>query len=157
MNDRLALLCGGVSIVYVGADTDVELKEKQDRVDDAVHAVKAARKEGILPGGGVALAYMAQSDWQMELNQGMLAGVEILKNALVVPFIKILENAGLDHKSYKLDGWGQGIDVTCGCYKDMIEAGIIDPLLVTKSALNNAISVATTILSTECVISNVRE
>ena len=157
LNDRLALLCGGVSIVYVGADTDVELKEKQDRVDDAVHAVKAARKEGILPGGGVALAYMAQSDWQMELNQGMLAGVEILKNALVVPFIKILENAGLDHKSYKLDGWGQGIDVTCGCYKDMIEAGIIDPLLVTKSALNNAISVATTILSTECVISNVRE
>ena len=157
LNDRLALLCGGVSIVYVGADTDVELKEKQDRVDDAVHAVKAARKEGILPGGGVALAYMAQSDWQMELNQGMLAGVEILKNALVVPFIKILENAGLDHKSYTLDGWGQGIDVTCGCYKDMIEAGIIDPLLVTKSALNNAISVATTILSTECVISNVRE
>ena len=146
-----------MSIVYIGADTDVELKEKQDRVDDAVHAVKAARKEGILPGGGVALAFMAQSDWEMELNQGMLLGVEILKNALVVPFIKILENAGLNHKDYILEKWGDGIDVTCGSKKVMIDRGIIDPLLVTKSALNNAISVATTILSTDCVISNVRE
>ena len=157
LNDRLALLCGGVSIIYVGADTDVELKEKQDRVDDAVHAVKAARKEGILPGGGAALAFIAQDDWEMELNQGMLAGVEILKNALVVPFTKILENAGLDPASYPLSEWGMGVDVTCGCNKVMIESGIIDPLLVTKSALNNAISVAATILSTDCVISNVRE
>ena len=157
LNDRLALLCGGVSIIYVGADTDVELKEKQDRVDDAIHAVKAAKKEGILPGGGVALAYMAQDDLQMELNQGMLKGVDILKNALVVPFTKILENAGLDPKAYTLSEWGQGVDVTCGCNKVMIDSGIIDPLLVTKSALNNAISVATTILSTDCVISNVRE
>ena len=157
LNDRLALLCGGVSIIYVGADTDVELKEKQDRVDDAVHAVKAARKEGILPGGGAALAFIAQDDWEMELNQGMLAGVEILKNALVVPFTKILENAGLDPASYPLSEWGMGVGVTCGCKKVMIESGIIDPLLVTKSALNNAISVAATILSTDCVISNVRE
>jgi chaperonin GroEL len=105
----------------------------------------------------VALAYTAQDDWQMELNQGMLKGVDILKNALVVPFTKILENAGLDPKAYTLSEWGQGVDVTCGCNKVMIDSGIIDPLLVTKSALNNAISVATTILSTDCVISNVRE
>ena len=157
LNDRLALLCGGVSIIYVGADTDVELKEKQDRVDDAIHAVKAARKEGILPGGGVALAYAAASDWEMELNQGELAGVEILRDALVSPFTKILSNAGLDPKDHSLSKWGEGIDVTSGAKKEMIEAGIIDPLLVTKSALNNAISVATTILSTDCVISNVRE
>ena len=157
LNDRLALLCGGVSIIYVGADTDVELKEKQDRVDDAIHAVKAARKEGILPGGGVALAYAAASDWEMELNQGELSGVEILRDALVSPFTKILSNAGLDPKDHSLSKWGEGIDVTSGAKKEMIEAGIIDPLLVTKSALNNAISVATTILSTDCVISNVRE
>jgi len=157
LNDRLALLCGGVSIIYVGADTDVELKEKQDRVDDAIHAVKAARKEGILPGGGVSLAYAAGSDWKMELTQGEYTGVEILKDALVAPYTKILKNAGLDPKSYKLSKWGQGIDVTRGCKEDMIEKGIIDPLLVTKSALNNAISVATTILSTDCVISNIRE
>jgi len=157
LNDRLALLCGGVSIVYVGADTDVELKEKQDRVDDAIHAVKAARKEGILPGGGTALAFAASEDWQLDLNAGMLAGVEILKNALVAPFTKILTNAGLDPTQYSLKDWGKGVDVTCGCNKQLIDSGIIDPLLVTKSALNNAISVATTILSTDCVISNVRE
>ena len=157
LNDRLALLCGGVSIIYVGADTDVELKEKQDRVDDAIHAVKAARKEGILPGGGSALAYAASVDWEMELNGGMLAGVNILKDALVSPFTKILTNAGLDPKSFSLNEWGIGVDVTLGVDKVMIDTGIIDPLLVTKSALNNAVSVANTILSTDCVISNVRE
>jgi chaperonin GroEL len=157
LNDRLALLCGGVSIVYVGADTDVELKEKKDRVDDAIHAVKAARKEGILPGGGAALAHVASQDWELELNAGSLAGVNILKDALVAPFTKILSNAGLNAEDYSLTDWGQGIDVTCGCPKDMVEQGIIDPLLVTKSALNNAVSVATTILSTDCVISNIRE
>ena len=157
LNDRLALLCGGVSILYVGADTDVELKEKQDRVDDAIHAVKAARKEGILPGGGAALAYAAVQDWEFKLNGGGLLGVEILKNALVAPFTKILKNAGLNPEDYKLKKWGSGVDVTTGTIKPMIEAGIIDPLLVTKSALNNAVSVATTILSTDCVISNVRE
>jgi len=157
LNDRLALLCGGVSIIYVGADTDVELKEKQDRVDDAIHAVKAAKKEGILPGGGSALAYAASKDWEFELNAGELAGVTILKNALVAPFTKILNNAGINPKKFSLKKWGEGVDVTSGHKKNMSKAGIIDPLLVTKSALVNAISVATTILSTDCVISNVRE
>ena len=157
LNDRLALLCGGVSIIYVGADTDVELQEKQDRVDDAIHAVKAARKEGILPGGGSSLVYVVAQDWELELNASSLAGVKILKDALVAPFTKILQNAGLDPTKIKLSKWGEGVDVTCGCHKQMIEAGIIDPLLVVKSAINNAISVATTILSTDCVISNVRE
>jgi len=157
LNDRLALLCGGVSIVYVGADTDVELKEKQDRVDDAIHAVKAARKEGILPGGGVALAWAAAQDWQFELTPGGLVGVEILKQALLSPFNKILNNAGLNPKAYALTKWGEGVDVTCGCIKNMFDCGIIDPLLVTKSALNNSVSVANTILSTDCVISNIRE
>jgi chaperonin GroEL len=157
LNDRLALLCGGVSIIYVGADTDVELKEKQDRVDDAIHAVKAARKEGILPGGGIALAHTASSDWEFELNGGELRGVNIMQKALLAPFTKILENAGLSTEKYTLSEWGKGVDVTCGCIKDMVDIGIVDPLLVTKAALNNAVSVSTTILSTDCVISNVRE
>jgi chaperonin GroEL len=156
LNDRLALLCGGVSIIYVGADTDVELKEKQDRVDDAIHAVRAAKKEGILPGGGTALAHAAIADWEMILNGGELKGVDILKDALTAPYTKILTNAGIEPHSKTLSVWGEGIDVTCGCKKKLIKVGIIDPLLVTKTALQNAISVSTTILSTDCVINNVR-
>ena len=157
LNDRLALLSGGVSVIYVGADTEVELKEKQDRVDDAIHAVRAAKKEGILPGGGSALAFASAQDWEMKLTGGMLIGVQILSKALAAPFTKILTNAGLNPSEYSLNKWGEGVDVTCGCIFDMIEKGIIDPLLVTKTALNNSVSVASTILSTDCVISNVRE
>lgn len=156
LTDRIALLSGGVSVVMVGAATEVELKEKQDRVDDAIHAVRAAKKEGILPGGGTALAHAAVIDWEMKLNPGELRGIDILKYALAAPFTKILTNAGLNPKT-TLHSWGEGIDVTCGCRKKFLEIGIIDPLLVTKTALQNAISVSTTILSTDCVISNVRE
>ena len=157
LNDRLALLSGGVSVIYVGADTEVELKEKQDRVDDAIHAVRAAKKEGILPGGGSALAFASVQDWKMKLTGGMLTGVQILSKALAAPFTKILTNAGLNPSEYNLNKWGEGVDVTCGCIFNMIKKGIIDPLLVTKTALNNSVSVASTILSTDCVISNVRE
>ena len=157
LNDRLALLSGGVSVIYVGADTEVELKEKQDRVDDAIHAVRAAKKEGILPGGGSALAYAAAADWKFKGTAGFLTGVEILSRALAAPFTKILTNAGLDPSAYALGKWGEGIDVTCGQKEDMIKKGIVDPLMVTKTALNNSVSVASTILSTDCVISNIRE
>ena len=158
LNDRLALLSGGVSVIYVGADTEVELKEKQDRVDDAIHAVRAAKKEGILPGGGSALAFAAAQDWEFEGNPGFITGIQILGKALAAPFTKILTNAGLNTSSYELNKWGEGVDVTCACKeKNMFEAGIIDPLLVTKTALNNSVSVASTILSTDCVISNIRE
>ena len=157
LNDRLALLSGGVSVIYVGADTEVELKEKQDRVDDAIHAVRAAKKEGILPGGGAALAFASAQDWEMKLTGGMLTGVQILSKALAAPFTKILTNAGLEPSDYSLTKWGEGVDVTCGCIFNMIEKGIIDPSLVTKTALNNSVSVASTILSTDCVISNIRE
>ena len=157
LENRLAILNGGVSIVYVGGDTEVEVSEKKDRVDDAIHAVRAAKKEGILPGGGTALLLASISDWQMDLNAGQLKGVEIMKNALASPYRRILENAGLDPTKLKVTKWDFGIDVTCGCETNMIKDGIIDPLLVTKSALMNAASVATTILSTDCVISNVRD
>lgn len=157
LNDRLALLSGGVSVIYVGADTEVELKEKQDRVDDAIHAVRAAKKEGILPGGGAALAFAAAQDWQFEGTPGFITGVQILSKALAAPFTKILTNAGLNASEFGLKKWGEGVDATCGCVKNMIDRGIIDPLLVTKTALNNSVSVASTILSTDCVISNIRE
>lgn len=157
LNDRLALLSGGVSVIYVGADTEVELKEKQDRVDDAIHAVRAAKKEGILPGGGAALAYTASQNWDAKIEGGIKKGVEILSKSLTAPFTKILINAGLYADAYKLNKWGFGVDVTTGDMKDMIKSGIVDPLMVTKTALNNSVSVATTILSTDCVISNIRE
>ncbi len=154
---RLAILSGGVSIVYVGGDTEVEVAEKKDRVDDAIHAVRAAKKEGILPGGGATLSFISTTANVKGDNEGEEAGIAIMKQALLAPFSLILKNAGFNPSDYLVKGWGKGVDVTDGRIKDMRKAGIIDPLLVTKSALLNAVSVATTILSTDCVISNVRE
>ena len=152
---RLALLCGGVSIINVGADTEVELSEKKDRVDDAIHAVKAAKKEGILPGGGSALSFWAANN-EYTGNAGELTGHNILVKALWAPMKKIASNAGIKFKEGALP-WGMGIDVTDAKIKDMRKAGIIDPAMVTKEALTNAVSVAIAILSTDCVISNVRD
>lgn len=157
LNDRLALLSGGVSIIKVGAETDVELKEKLDRVDDAVHAVKAAKKEGILPGGGAALLHLAANNKAELKGAGELTGWNILKEAMFSPFNKILTNAGLDPTDYNIKEWGEGVDVMDGLVKDMYECGIIDPTMVTKTALANAVSVAITILSTDAIISNIRE
>ena len=159
LEKRLALLTGGVAIINVGADTEVELKEKQDRVDDAVQAVKAAKKEGILPGGGSALNYLANNSEVLMGGAGEIAGWEMFNETLKSPFNTILSNAGLDPKApqYQLLKWGIGVDVTDGEVKEMRKAGIIDPVLVTKEALKNAVSVATTILSTDAVISNVRD
>ena len=153
IENRLAILNGGVSIVYVGGDTEVEVAEKKDRVDDAIHAVRAAKKEGILPGGGAALVYVSLNS-KPKGNEGELVGWNIMKQSLNSPFTRILSNAGLDPIDYpNLGGWGMGVDVIDGKVKDMRKAGII----VTKSALQNAVSVASTILSTDVVISNVRE
>ena len=156
LENRLALLNGGVARIFVGADTEVELKEKQDRVDDAVQAVKAAKKEGILPGGGSALYYISCNN-DCTINSNQLKGWEILREALKAPFKKILSNAGLGHEGAEEMKWGEGIDVIDAKVKDMVEAGIVDPAMVTKQALTNAVSVALTILSTDTVISNVRE
>ena len=146
--DRLAMLSGKVGVVKVGADSKVELKEKKDRVEDAIYATKAALKEGIVPGGGVALLNAAQeitpSNW----------GEEILLNAIKAPFHTILDNAGIDNQDEPM--LGQGINVTDGKLCEMIQAGIIDPVLVTKTALKNAVSVVSTIISADCVISNMR-
>ena len=148
---RLARLSGKVAVVKVGAGSDVELKEKADRVEDAICATKAAIKEGIVPGGGIALLNACHS------IDSFSDGEEILLNAIRAPFRTILENAGIEFAPLEsVSKIGYGLNVITGETVDMIEAGIIDPLLVTKSALKNASSVATTILSTDCVINNLR-
>jgi chaperonin GroEL len=149
LEKRLAKLKAKVATVKVGANSEVELKEKKDRVEDAICATKAAIKEGIVPGGGIALLNASQ-----KLNPTSL-GEEILYKAITKPYELILKNAGVeDYQTPEVEG--QGLDVVTGNTVDMVKAGIIDPLLVTKSALINAASVATTILSTDCVINNIR-
>ena len=145
---RLARLSAKVAIIKVGANSDIELKEKTDRVEDAICATKAAIKEGIVPGGGVALLNAA-----LKIKETNI-GEKILTKAILAPFKTILDNAGI--KAEVPDKEGYGINVVTGNMVHMIKEGIIDPLLVTKSALTNAASVATTILSTDCVINNVR-
>ena len=131
IEQRIAMLSGSVGIVRVGANSKVELKEKKDRVEDAIYATKAALREGIVPGGGIALL-----------------------NAIKSPFETILHNAGIE--DYKEMDEGVGIDVITGEKEYMLNLGIIDPVLVTKTALKNAVSVVSTIISADCVISNIR-
>ena len=146
---RLARLSGKVAVVKVGANSEVELKEKRDRVEDAICATKAAIKEGIVPGGGIALLNAAQKVLVTS------EGEQVLLDAIKAPFKTILANAGIEN--YKVPTVeGEGLNVVTGDMVNMIKSGIIDPLLVTKSALRNAASVATTILSTDCVINNLR-
>jgi len=146
---RLAMLSGSVGIVMVGANSKVEMKEKKDRVEDAIYATKAALKEGIVPGGGVALLNASQK------IKASSVGESILLKAIKAPFDTILENAGLKQVAPRPEK-GLGVNVVTGESVDMIKSGIIDPVLVTKSALKNAVSVVTTIVSADCVISNMR-
>ena len=148
LRQRLAMLNGKVAMIKVGADSEVEMKEKKDRVEDAIYATKAALQEGIVAGGGVALldaSYSIAPENEYE---------EILLEAIKAPYATILDNAALEHYESKKRGFG--IDVVKNKEVDMIKAGIIDPVLVTKTALKNAVSVVNTIFSADCVISNVR-
>ncbi len=149
LEKRLAMLAARIAIVKVGANSDIELKEKTDRVEDAICATKAAVKEGIVSGGGIALLNAAKH------VKSKSVGEQVLLEAIKAPFKTILENAGIidyDLPTTK----GKGLNVVTGNMVNMIKSGIIDPLLVTKSALQNAASVAATILSTDCVINNLR-
>jgi len=148
LEKRLAKLKAKVATVKVGANSEIELKEKRDRVEDAICATKAAIKEGIVPGGGIALLNAS-----FNLKPTCI-GEEVLYQAIRKPYELILKNAGIEELK-KLEV-GKGLDVVTGNTVDMVKAGIIDPLLVTKSALANAASVATTILSTDCIVNNVR-
>jgi len=148
LEQRLSMLSGSVGIVKVGASSKVELKEKKDRVEDAIYATKAALQEGIVPGGGIALLNAAHN--VVYANEAE----KTLINAIRSPYQTILDNAGIVKTSEPSNG--VGINVVDGKEINMIEAGIVDPVLVTKSALKNAVSVATTIMSADCVISNMR-
>ena len=146
---RLAILSGSVGVVMVGANSKVELKEKKDRVEDAIYATKAALQEGIVPGGGIALLNAANNIKVENI------GEKILVEAIKSPFKTIMANAGIE--SYETPSHqGVGFDVTTGKQVDMIKSGIVDPVLVTKTALKNAVSVVNTIISADCVISNMR-
>ena len=154
LRERIANISGGIGVIYVGAQSDIEQKEKRDRIDDAVYAVMAALEEGILPGGGIALAECASL-----IDDSDDVASKIMYDALIAPFNQILINAGKNPKSIALNmfenkGWGY--DVKNEVAGDMIKMGIIDPTKVTKNALLNAVSVATTIMSTNAIITNVR-
>jgi chaperonin GroEL len=149
LEKRLAMLSAKIAIVKVGANSEIELKEKTDRVEDAICATKAAIKEGIVPGGGIALLNAATNLKPKSI------GETVLLEAIKAPYKTILENAGVDNVKTPIRK-GQGYNVVTGKMVNMTKSGIIDPLLVTKSALQNAASVATTILSTDCVINNLR-
>jgi chaperonin GroEL len=148
LEDRLAMLSGSVGIIKVGAGSKVELKEKKDRVEDAIYATKAALQEGIVPGGGIALLNASQKISTSDAGR-------VLLNALSSPYETIMNNAGLMMKPSNLKE-GYGCNVVDGTFPNMVREGIIDPVLVTKSALKNAVSVALTVMSADCVISNIR-
>jgi chaperonin GroEL len=158
LQERLAKLAGGVAVLYIGAATEVEMKEKKDRVDDALHATRAAIEEGIVPGGGVALVRAISSlDKLKGVNEDENYGIAIVRKSLEAPIRIIAENAGVDgslvfHKV--LDSKGSfGYNARTDAYEDLKKAGIIDPTKVTRVALENAASIAGLVLTTECVIS----
>jgi chaperonin GroEL len=161
LQERLAKLSGGVAVIEVGAATETEMKEKQERVKDAVAATKAAIEEGIVSGGGVALLNAAKAVDLKGLIGDELTGAKILQKSLEAPMKLLAQNAGEDGNvvvaNVRKNQAGNGFNVLSGEYVDMIKAGIIDPAKVTRTALQNAVSVATMILTTECLVTDIPE
>lgn len=158
LEERLAKLSGGVGVIKVGAATEVELKEKKDKIDDAVHATKAAVEEGIVPGGGVALVDSIKSLAEVEATGDEKLGLQILKRALEEPMRQLAKNAGKDgsvviEEVKKLDK-GFGYNPVTDEYVDMLKVGIVDPAKVTRTALQNAASIAAAVLTTEVAITD---
>lgn len=159
LQERLAKLSGGVAVLYVGAATEVEMKEKKDRVDDALHATRAAVEEGIVPGGGVAYIRAIESLEKFKgVNEDELTGVAIVKRALEEPIRQIVINSGIEGsivvqkvKEGKAD---YGFNARTEVYENLLKAGVIDPTKVTRIALENAASIAGMLLTTECVIAD---
>lgn len=162
LEERLAKLSGGVAVINVGAATEVELKEKKERVDDAVHATKAAVEEGYVVGGGVALARAKKVLEKILPNEpDEKIGVEIVKAALSKPLAMLAKNAGMDSgwvvKEVEKAQGNIGLNALTGKFEDLVAAGIIDPVKVTRSALQNAASVAMMVLTTEALITDLPE
>ena len=162
LQERLAKLAGGVAVLYVGAASEVEMKEKKDRVDDALHATRAAVEEGIVAGGGVALVRAKNVLAKLETESlDETTGVQIVTKAIEAPLRTIVENAGGEGSvviSKVIEGKKDfGYDAKKDEYVDMLKAGIIDPKKVTRVALENAASVAGMILTTECALTDIKE
>ncbi|KIM12967.1 MAG: molecular chaperone GroEL [Sulfurovum sp. FS08-3] len=161
LQERLAKLSGGVAVIKVGAATETEMKEKKDRVDDALSATRAAVEEGIVIGGGAALV-KAASQVKMELEGDEQIGADIITRALMAPMKQIAANAGFDagvvvNEVLKSDNINLGFNAATGEYVDMFEAGIVDPVKVGRVAMQNAVSVASLLLTTEATISDIKE
>ena len=161
---RLAKLSGGVAILKIGAESEIEMKEKKDRVEDALNATRAAIDEGIIPGGGVALMHAVSTLEILGDNNEQTSGIDIVRHACEAPFRAIMSNAGLngdviwnDIKANKDFNGNTGFDARGEKVVDMMEAGIIDPCKVTTTALQKAASVAGTILTTECILTNIKD
>jgi len=161
LQERLAKLAGGVAVVKVGAATETEMKEKKHRVEDALQATKAALEEGIGPGGGVALLNAVDSIKADELEGDERTGAQIIVRALQEPIRQLAENAGLEGSvvvdKIRNGAKGHGLNVETGEYEDLVKAGIIDPTMVTRSALQNAASIAKNILTTEAIVAEAPE
>jgi len=158
LQERLAKLAGGVAVINVGAATETEMKEKKARVEDALHATRAAVEEGIIPGGGVGLVRAIPALEKMKLEGDEKIGIDIVKRALEEPIRQITQNAGLEGsvvvQRVKQEKTNIGYDVNQDAYVDMIDAGVIDPTKVTRSALQNASSVAALLLMTEAIVTD---
>ena len=162
LQERLAKLAGGVAVIYVGAASEVEMKEKKDRFDDALHATRAAVEEGIIPGGGTALIRAAQSLSNVKPeNEDEKLGIEIIRRAVEEPLRMIVENAGLEGSvvvNEVKNGKGDyGYNARTEQYENLFKSGVIDPAKVTRVALENAASIAGMLLTTECVLCDIKE
>jgi chaperonin GroEL len=158
LQERLARLCGGIAVIRVGGATEVEVKEKKDRVDDALHATKAAVEEGVVPGGGVALLYASRAlDGLNTENDDQKVGIDIMRRAVKTPVRQIAENAGVDGsvvvgKLLDQDDPAFGFDAQTGEYRNLVQAGVVDPTKVVRTALQEAASVAGLLITIEAMI-----
>jgi chaperonin GroEL len=162
LQERLAKLAGGVAVIQVGAASEVEMKEKKDRFDDALHATRAAIEEGIIPGGGVAyLRAIPALNKLVGDNEDENTGIAIIKRALEEPLRQIVQNCGLEGsvivQKVKEGKGDYGFNARSEVYENLFEAGVIDPTKVARVALENAASIAGMLLTTECVISDIKE
>ncbi|MDO9499387.1 TCP-1/cpn60 chaperonin family protein, partial [Falsiroseomonas sp.] len=158
LQERLAKLAGGVAVIRVGGSTEVEVKERKDRVDDALHATRAAVQEGIVPGGGTALLRASTNLHTLKgANSDEQVGIEIVRRAIQAPLKQIAENAGKDGavvagEVLRTDTYTYGYDAQKDEYKDLVDAGIIDPTKVVRTALQDAASVASLLITTEAMV-----
>jgi chaperonin GroEL len=161
LQERLAKLAGGIAVVHVGASTEVEMKEKKARVEDALHATRAAVEEGIVAGGGVALLRCATVIATLKLDGDEAVGAQIVRRAIEGPMRVLCANAGVEGSvvvnKVAAGSGNYGYNVTTGAYEDLVQSGVVDPTKVTRAALQNAASIAGLLLTTECMITEIPE